>query len=203
MVDYRELCSDSAFDALDPSMSYPAAGLYCDFLVEYMGLERIQALYKHHSGTAEDVRAAKISESELPPDSAWLAFLENAASRGAIRIGCSVDSGRLVLELPHAMILVEDERYCFSIRDTLLLFPDESWRGFQSEQFVQLFGDRPYGGEKYAVVADAQEISVYNLYIGNLIAKCVAGFLDPPIVLAPMDGRYRFSIRQAVFEEEL
>ena len=203
MLDYRELCSDSAYDALDPSMSYPAGGLYSGFLLEFMGLEGYLELYLRHSGGAETVRATPISDSELPPDRAWQEYLRTAASRTALRAGCSVDSGARVLERPHATILANRDRYCFSIRDTLLLLPDDAWRDFRSEQFVLMFGDRPYGGEKYAVVADPQEISVYNLYTGNLIAKCVAGFLIPPTPFESVDEWYLFSIPKPVFEEEL
>lgn len=202
MVGYQDLFSDSAFDALDPSMSYPVGGLYNSFLLEQLGWDRYLELYRRHSGTAEAVREQPLTERELPPDAAWRAFLDATGTRTAIRVDAEPDSGDRVFDSPTATVSAVGDRYCFSIRDSLLLLPDSTMRDFKSTQFEQMFRDRPYHGEKYAVVADPQEISVYNLYTGNLIAKCVGSFLTPPATFAPIDGRYRFSVARSVFEDD-
>jgi hypothetical protein len=203
VVDYHELFSDSTWDAVDPSMSYPTSGLYNGFLLETMGPDGYLNLYRRHCGGVTDASVLRISESELPPDSSWLVFLETVSEHADVKIGCGNNSGAILLDLPHATITQSDDRYCFSIRDTLLMLPDSTWRDFKSRQYVQLFGDRPYGGEKYVVVADPQEFSVYNLYTGNLIAKWVRAFLVTPVVSMPIDNRYSFSVNRYVFEEDL
>jgi hypothetical protein len=203
ILDYHALLSTAGFGAVDASMSYPLSGLYNRFLLESLGTERYLDLYRRYSGSASEVQAMQIKVGDLPSDSAWQAFVSAKSSQWTIQPGCEGDAGHLVLETPEATITVNDDRYCFTIRDTILLVQDTKVSGVRSKQFETLLGTRPYGGEKYAVVADSQEISVYNLYTNNLIAKFVGDFADPPMRLAAKDGWYRFSVLKAVFEEDL
>lgn len=203
MVDYRTLCSDSTFDGLDPSMSYPVAGLYSAFLLETMGLEPYLDLYRRHSGAVGEVATWSIAVSELPSDSTWKDYLELVSTQPAIQTEGRTGSGRTVLETPTAKVTQSGDRYFIVLRDTLLLQPDEAWHDFRNALVTQMIGQRTYGGERYAVVADAQEISVYNLHTGNLAAKCVGGFLDPPATFTQTNGRYSFSVRKDVFDEDL
>lgn len=203
MIERSQINSDSAFDVLDPSMSYPVAGLYNAFLLEHLGMDAYLELYLRNSGNAEFIRAHPISESELPSDSSWLAYLKEFQSHTTIELGCTPNSNASMPDQPPVTLSGDSSQYCFAIRDTLLLIPSESWRDFRSTFVMQLLGDRPYSGEKYAVLADAQEISVYNLYTGNLIAKYVAGFQFPPTTIEPTNGKYTFSVPKSVFEEAL
>lgn len=199
MINHTALLTKSDFYSNDPSMSYPLSGLYNRFLLTELGISKYLDLYRRYSGTSEQVDSMRIVSADLPADSAWQAFLGSADSFQAVDVYHED-------VLPHS---ADPEAnglpgpYRFAIADTMLFGGSSDLSHFQSKQFIDLFGNREYRGEKYAIIADPNEISVYNLYTNNLIAKLVGGFMNPPIAIEKIDDRYQFTVDRNVFDEDL
>jgi hypothetical protein len=83
----------------------------------------------------------------------------------------------------------------------MLLRGQNSLSLFYSSKFAELFPGRKYNGEKYAVLADTGEISVYNLFTGNLIAKYSLSFSLTGKPVPKENGLYQFLIKKSCFDE--
>jgi hypothetical protein len=203
ILDYHDLLSADGFRSLDASMSYPLAGLYNEFLLQHLGVDRYLELYRRHSGTAAAVDSLAINAAELPADSAWQAFLAQPGLHATIVPGDEFDSTRIVCSAPDLTVTDDGDYYGIVVADTALLQGTGGFPGYRSRQFKQLFPHRAYHGEEYAILTDVNEISIYNLYTNNLIAKFVGAFADPPVTMASVKGRYRFRVLKSVFDGAL
>jgi hypothetical protein len=95
-----------------------------------------------------------------------------------------------------------EKEYLFRIKDTLLIKTSVSIPGYQSKIFKQNFPERKYDSETYLIIANQNEVSVYNLFSNNLIGKYVASFSIPPNIVQVVDGFYEFVIKRALFDEK-
>lgn len=68
---------------------------------------------------------------------------------------------------------------------------------------MELFPEALYHNEKYLIQANAEEVSVYNLYSNILIAKHVRGFSDTNNPVEQKDGYFIFAIKKEVFDEPI
>ncbi|MFZ1519151.1 MAG: hypothetical protein WAU11_10275, partial [Ignavibacteriaceae bacterium] len=96
-----------------------------------------------------------------------------------------------------------EEEYFFRIKDTLLIGTKEKVKNYQSKIFNEHFTNRKYKSGKYLIIANQNEISVYNLFSNNLIGKYVASFSIPPKTVPYTDAFYEFVIKKDLFDEEL
>ncbi|MGB2990919.1 MAG: hypothetical protein WBC98_13275, partial [Candidatus Zixiibacteriota bacterium] len=85
----------------------------------------------------------------------------------------------------------------------LLIGADANWREYQSKKFHGVFGNREYQGEKYLILANGSEISIYNLFTNNLIANYVSSFSDTHSPVPSENGLYYFTARKYIFDAEL
>ena len=203
MLDYSSLLKKDDFYQFDASLSYPASGLYNKFLIEKIGIERYLELYRKYSGTADEVGKMEIFENELPQRSVWEEFLADYSKKKAIDFKSPRIQTQLIYDGPSAKIFEDSQRYYFNIRDTLLIGTDSKGKEYQSKKFHQVFKNRKYRGEKYLILANANEISVYNLFTNNLIANYVSSFSDTYSSVTSENGLYYFSVRKHIFDEEL
>ena len=74
---------------------------------------------------------------------------------------------------------------------------------YKSKKCKEIVPDYRYNGEKYLITADANEISVFNLYTNNLIAKFVSSFSIPVKNVPQKEGLWEFSILKTVFDENI
>lgn len=185
---YDSLLAVRAFRSVDPSMSYPLAGLYNKFLLEQYGTDRYLTLYRKYSGDGESVGTMVIDRGDLPPDEAWREFLRCSEGRRTL-FACPEGRG---------VSPVGTER--FTVADTTLYAAGTTYAGYLSPLFGQVFPGREYKGEKYLILANEAEIRVYNLYTDMLIAQLAASLSWPPAAITREGGTIGFCVPSGVFD---
>lgn len=203
MLDYSSLLSKEGFRQINVSLSYPVSGLYNKFLIEQIGIKRYLELYGKYSGTANEVEGMKIDESELPERAAWHEFIGVYSQKKAIDFENSQTQTQLIYDGASARIFEDLRSYYFNLRDTLLIGADTKRHEYHSKKFYGVFGNRKYQGEKYLILANASEISIYNLFTNNLIANYVSSFSDTHSPVPSENGLYYFTVRKYIFNAEL
>jgi hypothetical protein len=203
MLDYSSLLSREDFYQFDASLSYPASGLYNKFLIEQIGMEKYLELYQKYSGTADEVGKMEIPENELPRRATWEEFLAKYSQKKAIDFKRSGIQAQLIYDGASAKIFEDSQSYYFHMRDTLLIGNDTMGKEYQSKKFHEVFENRKYRGEKYLILANANEISIYNLFTNNLIANYVSSFSETYSPVPSENGLYYFGVRKNIFDEEL
>ena len=203
MMDYVNLLNKPGFYQYDASMSYPASGLYNYFLLEELGIERYLVLYARYSGKAEEVDRMYIVQDDLPPIERWHEFLREFKKIDPISLSWNGKEADIIYRDASADILEDGNRYYFGIKDTLLIATGGVRHGFRSKKYEEIFPNKKYNGEKYLIAASNDEISIYNLYTGCLMANFVSAF-SLPIKNVPIhEGYYLFNVPKKLFDEEL
>jgi hypothetical protein len=203
IVELSSLIENSGFKDLDPSLSYPSAGVYCRYLTRAIGMEKFLRLYRMHSGSFGDQQTLHIASSELPDTSAWMSYIRDSSESGPIVLDTSSFDSPVIFGGSTWQIREDSERYYFRISDMAVLPGKEMYPNYVSKAFRDAVPDRVYKGEEYMVKATADDISVYNLFTNNLIASYAASFTVPPRKVPQIGGRYCFSIRKSVFEDAI
>ena len=85
----------------------------------------------------------------------------------------------------------------------MLINSNERIEKYKSKLFNEHFPDRNYNSEKYLIIANQSEISIYNLYSNNLIGKYVASFSFPPRTVLLKDDFLEVVVKKDLFDEEL
>ena len=57
--------------------------------------------------------------------------------------------------------------------------------------------------EKYLIIANQNEISIYNIYSNNLIGKYVASFSVPVKSVLMKNDFFEIAVKKELFDEEL
>ena len=204
-ANYLELLSRSDFQSTDASISYPISGLYTSFLLKRIGIEKYLDLYKKYSASLDLNLIDKISINELPDEIEWEKFVDSLIDKNPVRVFEEKDySGFDLITKQNGFEVYENEiEYLFRVKDTLLIISGEKIFDYQSKIFKLIFPSRNYDSEKYLIIANSNEVSVYNLFSNNLIGKYVASFSIPPKALTNNNGFYEFVVRKDLFDEEL
>ncbi len=203
-ANYKELLSKLDFQKTDASISYPISGLYTEFLMKNIGIDNYLKLYRKYSGSSEKVLSEKINENDLLSDDKWNLFIDSLSSQNPIMINTElfVSDYKLITKQNDFEVYENEKEYLFKIRDTLLISTPTILSNFKSKIFSQHFPNRKYNSEKYLIIANQNEISVYNLFTNNLIGKYVASFSLPPKTVPYKDGFYEFVIKKDLFDED-
>jgi len=199
LMDYTELISREQFLSVDASMSYSLSGLYNRFLIDKTGIDNYLTLYQKHSGNPDDITRMSIDTSSLPDRSEFIKYTNNYLSAPDIKL-TDINSSDTLASDGHQDSISDLPGYIHIIADTLLMQPDKEFSGYSSKKFTELFPGRTYRGEKYALTAGNDEISVYNLYTNNLIAKYVLAFSGCRPKPLPKGSINNFLIKKSVFE---
>ncbi len=204
MLDYSSLLNKDDFYQNDITMSYPVSGLYNKFLIDKTGIEKYLSLYRKYSTIEYKINSLSIDTSELPSEKEWKNFV-NTYSDSSIIISQFNRSEYMPLKSNHYSykISANNKYYLFEIKDTLFLSLKDALKGYNSNLFHELFPVKNYTGEKYAVIADSNEISVYNFYSNNLIAKYVRGFSLSQQPVNFENGFYNFLLSKKLFDKPI
>ena len=89
--------------------------------------------------------------------------------------------------------------YAIEMKNNFGLKPLTSSSAYASVKFNEVLPRERYGGERYLITADSNEIVVYDLYTNNSIAGYAAGFSLPPKSVPIENGAYTFFLRKDVF----
>lgn len=204
-ANYKELLSKLDFQKTDASISYPISGLYTEFLIKNIGIDNYIKLFKKYFGTSEKVLSENITEEDLLSDDKWNLFIDSLSSQNpvVIKTELSVSDYKLITKQNDFEVYENERDYLFRVKDTLLISTPTIISNFKSKIFSQHFSSRKYNSEKYLIIANQNEISVYNLFSNNLIGKYIASFSLPPNTVPYKDGFYEFVIKKDLFDEEL
>lgn len=204
-ANYKELLSKLDFQKTDASISYPISGLYTEFLIKNIGIDNYLKLYRKYSGSSEQVLSEKINAEDLLSDYKWNLFIDSLSSQNPVMIKTelSVSDYKLLIKQNDFEVYENEKDYLFRVKDTLLISTPTILSNFKSKIFNQNFPNRKYNSEKYLIIANPNEISVYNLFSNNLIAKFVASFSLPLKTVPYKDGFYEFVIKRDLFDEKL
>lgn len=203
-LDYKMLLSKAAFYQYDASMSYPVAGLYVKFLIEFFGIEKYLELYTKYSSSSDEIDKIQISPDDLPASIVWENFFNKNTDSNLIRIS-NIDAKNfqfLVSENEDVSIYANDNEYLIKVKNNVGLKSKENIN-YHSTLFSELFPNSKYQGEKYIISANAEEVSIYNLFTNNLIAKYVKGFSIDNESVQQENGYFVFSVKRKIFDDNL
>ncbi len=202
-VELASLLESDGFKQLDPSLSYPAAGLYNRFLVETMGIESYLALYREFSSSSGGAAASRIPSEILPGDTAWCRYIQVSTARSAISLDSLPTQAQILFDNGSEQVAKDDERYRFLLPDGAVFPGRERYPRYVSRAFADAFPGKTYTGDKYMILVTAEQVSVYNLFTNNLIASYAAAFATPAEKVPRVGDRYMFSVRREVFDDLL
>ncbi len=202
LLDYTALQSKNDFYQVDASLSYPISGLYNLFLIEQMGIDQYLKIYQKYSGTARQIETIKIQKADLPEVSKWQNFINNS-NYSSISFTKPLSKNPIIYQNESVKISEDLDRYYFALKDTLFIKTEIYRKDYHSKKFDEFFPKRKYNGEKFLILANASEISIYNLYTSNLVDNFVSSFSIPYTPAPNRAGYYQFSILKTIFEENL
>ena len=96
-----------------------------------------------------------------------------------------------------------NDYYLFKVKDTAFIKTQEKPSNYISKLFAELFPGRKYNHEKYVIIADSNEVSLYNFFSNNLLAKFVSSFTLDQRKVHKENGYYVFAVKKALFDEPL
>ena len=195
-MNYSEILNKEDFSKVDPTMSYPLSGLYNKFLIDKLGIVRYLKLYRKYSSDDSGINKLSVDTLDFPSNNEWDKYLDSVSENQVIKSGKYIFSGdyKLLIDSINYKIYTNLTSYLFEIKDTVLLSSEEKYPGYVSSKYCEIFPGRNYDSQKYLITADSGEISVYNLFTNNLIAKYVSSFIIPPENVYRKDGFYIFTL---------
>jgi hypothetical protein len=204
-ANYSELLSRKDFQSMDASISYPVSGLYTAFLIKRIGIEKYLDLYKKYSASLDLKIIDRIDVNELPDEKEWNEFIDSLIDKNPVRVFEEKDYSEFdLITKQNGFEVYENEmEYLFRIKDTLLIKNSKNISNYQSKIFNEQLPKRKYNSEKYLILANQNEVSIYNLYSNNLIGKYVASFSLPTKIVNTREGLYEFVVRKNLFDEDL
>lgn len=201
-LDYTSLLSKNYFYQFDVSLSYPMSGLYNLFLLNKVGIAQYLKIYQKYSGSAQEINTKIISQKELPEFSSWQDFIKSSKF-SSISFEKPENKLSLVFKNNSVSIYEDSEKYYFELQDTLLIKTDENLTKYKSKKFYEIFQDREYNGEKYIILVNDSEISIYNLFTNNLIESFASSFSLEFSSIPNDNGIFKFSISKNIFDANL
>jgi hypothetical protein len=195
LANINDLLTKQLFLQNDASISYPLCGLYTKYLFETSGIDAFVRLYRSSSGTADQIDTMRLNITQLSSSKSWEAFLKQ-------RQRTKIFDFTALTEKKNLPLSYNNSRYYFCLKDTLLLNSKQTIQSRTSKKFGELFPTRNYRGEKYAIIANDAEISLYNLLTGNLIASYVKSFSLSPVQYIDPRGYIQFSLPSTMFDEQ-
>ena len=201
-LDYASLLSKKDFYQYDVSLSYPVSGLYNLFLINKIGILQYLKIYEKYSGLSQKINTTKVSQKILPEYLNWQAFLDSSKF-------CSISFEKpksklsLVFKNKSVNIFEDSVKYYFELKDTLLIKTVEEPTKYKSKKFFEIFPNRKYNGEKYIIIINESELSIYNLFTNNLIESFAVSFSQEFSSIPNKNGIFMFSISKDRFDENL
>jgi hypothetical protein len=133
-LDYDSLLNKAGFNQYDASVSYPVAGLYTQFLIETIGIEKYLDLYTNYTAAASEIDRLQINSNNLPSGRDWQVFLKRMSVSNPIGI-----SGFKEKDFPKAIYSGEDaiiragkETYLIKLKDRIGFWTPDQFRNYRS-----------------------------------------------------------------------
>jgi len=194
-ADVRDLFSRQSFARTDASISYPVSGLFVANLFHSVGAKTFCALYRKYSGT--DSQVDTMTFCDITTEQSWEESVRGYALTPMISIGTDAKSFPLQTEGKEH----DSDHWYVCFKDTLLIQSTKSSAIRFSKKFKELFPARIYHGEHYAMIASPTELSLYDLYTGNLIANYIQSFSSTLRPIVNSDGFIRCILPQKTLQD--
>ncbi|MCE1189201.1 MAG: hypothetical protein LWX56_08655 [Ignavibacteria bacterium] len=185
----------------DASMSYPMAGLYNSFLISRLPIYDYIRVYKNCS-TPNPVYTCPCLDSLYRNLDGFAGYSQAYLQNNTVQLFVP-DPPMLSRVKPNSVRLnKQTNMVMFAVQDTLYFGGNSDYSSYESFQYKQLTGKRKYNGEKYAVIANTDEISVYNLWSCELVAKYSKAFSTDSCSVFTHNGNSFFTVNANVFDKE-
>ncbi len=200
---YTDILTPQAFRENDPSLSYPASGIYNRFLMQQWGLEKYLVFYQKQGSGSPAAAANIINRSELPPSQAFDDFIKNNRKSQKISFARIDPETEPLLQSGWGKIWSDSDDYHFLLRNSIRLLPETPLSEFQSQEYNEMFPKERYRGEKYILEVTDDEVKLFNFYTATLEAFYAKGLSLDVHDIRNAEGFFQFSISKSVFDEDL
>jgi hypothetical protein len=209
LIPLDTLLSNKTFQQQDASISYPLSALICSKFIDQYGMKEFTRLYKKYSVRETAIHNLRISQVDLN--------LTDLFHHNKIRkplISCSDLSNGLFdlkfnkhpkfqnsnLTIWNAVSLKNHKFFWkFEGIGTYLSIPGNrdayqtgSYKGYKSRLFAEMFPGRKYNSEHYLLIMKEDEISLYDLYLDQLIAFYSNEFVPESRKMVFKNGKVTF-----------
>ena len=203
LVDPSLVLSKKEFSEQNATLSYPAAGVMCNFIINRFGMDQFMILYRNHSGSADDECVSVIQTAELPDTTGWDEYLNSNLVSNDVGIDTLKSKGEIILNNELIKITYDDEKYFFQTSGNILITSGKQYPEFRSRKFYELLPNSQYKGEKYLIRANNDEVAVYDLYDNEAVAGFFGSLYYPAINIPKKGSDYIFSINRNIFDKPL
>ncbi len=146
----------------------------------------------------------EINKNDLPAEEEWNNYIDSYKSENTdIHFPDEFNYKDIVAEDSTFMLIDNKTNYIFQIKDYLLISFNDKPKNYISSKFTEIFPNEDYNGERYLITATEHEISVYDLFTNNLIAKYAAGFSTEPNPVPINNNLFTFAVSKKVFQNTL
>jgi hypothetical protein len=201
-AEYKMLTGSKGFYSEDASISYSAAGIFNQFLLDELVIESYLELYKKSNGT---LKHAEEYIPVLPYDQKFISYLNSYNEKKAVNIEAVFNANENP-ELKNKYFTWEEKgnrTYFYTSVPVIKLYPKGfKASNYKSRLFEELTGER-YNGEAYLILTDTNSVKLYCCLNDELIASYDRSFdamqRKVPYNASDDKGYYKFSIKSDVF----
>ncbi len=195
-----ELLSSAGFSANDVSLSYPFAGFYNDCLLNIMGAEKYLDIYAKY-GSKTFATLPTIQQKDLPDTSKCNEYITNKDYK-TVHIDMESETSQVV-KGDHYIIEENVDCYLFYLKSDMAFNEGGKSPITNSSKFEEIYPGKEFNGAKYLITVNDNEVSLYNLYSNNLVAKYAAGFTLTGKTVTKKNDMYYFAIPKKYFDENI
>ena len=182
MVTYEQLREPGSFKQIDPSVSYPLAGLLNAHLMEVSSFSLYQQAYLNQE--------KGMALLNLVDEKAWDTYLANKVPP---TMQLEPDFNRFPNPTGLSFDVI-DGRFYIRTEKSLTMSVGQPFPGYRSRLWEDVFPGRDYNGEIYGLKIDESEITLYDFFRDTIIAKYAAGFQKEPGPLRKDGQLYQISV---------
>jgi hypothetical protein len=217
---YDSIISNEGFYKEDASITYPVAGLYNEFLIKNLGIEKYIELYKKVNGSLEVIKSFRSDKLNLPGKDEFDKFLKEYENVPSIYVN-EADTNKPRMLLPDGSIVVIrkamfmriENNYKFIVDSPFLFSPADSniSKDYFSKKYIEVIQDdnswdvnlNGLNPPKYGVICDSNNINLYNFFTNEIIAYYSINFSIYKKSVPIINDKYCFFVNQKAFESDL
>jgi hypothetical protein len=201
-IPFNSILTYNEFFSEDASVTYPVSAIYSFYLLNTYGVNSYLSLYEKYSGDFNHVNNLEVDMISLPPVADFEKFIAGYNPRGGIMISNN-EMFTTFYEGNYYKIAESENYYKFFVQKNLTLRASVPPLNYISKKFRELFPGSVYNGDKYAITANANEISIHNLYTNILISSYYSGFTAELGKVPEEEGFLVFYVDKKIFEEDI
>jgi hypothetical protein len=208
---YDSIITNDGFYKEDASLTYPVAGLYNAFLMDFLGMKEYLTIYKLANGSFEYIRNLKFQDDILKGE-LFGKFIEHYYKYSKIVIDSFIIDMKCVGLAGTGGMCVFDTIYGFFINNEekkILVgdfdFMKSVWQTkYFSKVYLQYFNDTLSNDSwhQYLIVCDYGNISIYNCFTNELIDTYNQSFVIDSKQVPFFNNKYYFCVRKNIFDSD-